>query len=265
MTSVRKRWAAKPMTIARKEAPTTVCRRWAPASVASESDEREREDDVADRGRDERDRRLALAHARDAGRVGPAARARAARRGRRARRRPRPRTCSGPTPATNRPTTTTAVESGRPSGVFRLTVSIRLFTVRSTALRWRHHSVLARPPAPPRCEAPQRRAACGSACMRGSRCGAASAASGADARRARRPRRAAGCAAPGPGALRVSGRRRARRACSRAFGHGCRPASYGLSLFGVDTIATRHSSPCAPRAGGCSVVVVASLRGRAAT
>jgi len=44
----------------------------------------------------------------------------------------------------------------------------------------------------------------------------------------------------------------------RAFDDGCRRASYGLSLFGVDTIA-RDSFSLRARAGGCDVLVVASF------
>ena len=64
-TSVRNRCAAKPITIARNDAPITVWSRCAPDRTTIVSRTASPKTTVADAGRDQRDRRLALADARD--------------------------------------------------------------------------------------------------------------------------------------------------------------------------------------------------------
>jgi len=61
----------------------------------------------------------------------------------------------------------------------------------------------------------------------------------------------------GPGAL-VRGTDAGAECMLAAFEHHCRPASYELSVFGVDTIA-RDSFSLRARGAGCEVVLVASF------
>ena len=65
ITSVRNRCAAKPMMIARNDAPAIVCSRCAPDERHDREEQREREREVPDARLDQRDRGLALADAGD--------------------------------------------------------------------------------------------------------------------------------------------------------------------------------------------------------